>query len=321
MQLIKELGNGATKKAFLYEADGQRIVILQAVRKSKQRSLIWQARREANITQNLPPLPCDIRTVYVKRRQGKWEVSAHYVEGEALDKQLFDTLTQEDKEKLITDFAEFLIALHSLPVDMLGERYADEADKRGLRYYLGAFCYKIYCLKKTYLSLKKPWENPYKTRKFAKEKNSLYRQLDLTPAATDQLESVLRAVCKHPDLFAYAGVCFGDFFGSNFVYNKVTRQIGILDFVCSYKNNIYSDFAGILTWMGEEFTQHLIQTYNTLAQQRRVKLPKCTAPTPEIDFTMVQHLAALWLFPRAAKNPKRKEELLALLQALYPTPA
>lgn len=318
MQFVKELGCGATKRGMLYEHEGKKIVILEAVCKSKKRSFLWQSRREANITQNLPSLCCDIRTVRVRRIQGKWQVSAHYVEGEPLTPEWFCTLSEEKQTKLLADLAEFLISLHSLRITKLDERYADETDHAGVLYLLGAFFYKCFCFKKHYLSLQKPWKNPFKSSKFEREKRAIFRRYDFAPHEKAQVEKVLDSISAHPELFSYMGVCFGDFFSSNILYNPQTSQLGVLDFVCSYQNNIYEEFAGIYVWMGKDFTKALLSRYNDMAAERDVHLPKCSAYPLRFDYVMVQHLAAMQFFRKIHKKPQYKDCLLSLLQELYP---
>ena len=318
MQFIKELGAGLTKKGLLYEQNGEKIVLLKEVRKSKRRSFIWQARKEANITQKLPQhMRCDIRTVRVKRLRGEWEVTAHYVEGEPLTRELFATLSAEQKDKLVADFAEFLLTLHSLPVCMMDERYADETDGIGIRYLLGAFFYKLFCFKKDYLSLKKPWKNPYGTRAFRRLREKLYRSLSFAPQEIEWMEQAVADVCHAPDLFAYIGVCMDDFSGSNFLYDKQTERLGALDLCCPYKGNLYYDFSNIYWWMGKEFLQALIAHYNTLATQREVHLPKSKAYPLRIEYAKALKLRAVWLLQRAAKFPDCKDEIIDLLHEIY----
>lgn len=322
--LIRELGRGCTKKAYLYEQNGEKKIILQAVRRSKKRSFLWQVRKEANITRKLPQMRCDIRTVYVVRKCGRWEVSAHYVEGEPLNAELFGSLSEKGKKSLLADFAEFLLTLHVMRVSMLDERYADATDAPlSPLYLLGALGYKIFCLKKTWLSLRNPQKNPYATRKFARKKAKLCRAFAFSAGEVQRLEKTLRAVCAQPRLFGYVGVCFGDFFGSNFLYDKESGRLAALDFTCQYKGNIYEEFVSIYMWMGKEFTQKLLHCYNALAAKRNVRLPSCPAYPLELDCAMVQHLVALRLFQMMPQSPANKEKVLDILHELYPdtTPA
>lgn len=317
MEFIRELGHGLTKKALLYEKNGEKIIKLEAVRDSKKRPLLWQCRHEANITQNMPPIRCDIRTVHVKYKEGQWEVTANYVEGEPLTKELFASMTPAQKDQCLTDFAELLLTLHSLPVSKMDERYAEETDTRGPRYLLGAFLYKLYCFKKQYLSLKRPWRNPFATRGFMKVKERIYKKLSFNSEERKLTERLIHAINTTPEVFSYMGVCFVDLSSSNIIYDRSAERLAALDICGFYRGNIYYDFLGMLGWIGEEFTELSIRHYNKLAEQRNVHLPKCKAYPLRIDFTMLMHLRLLTVF-RQLKEEKHKQWFLTQAAKLYP---
>lgn len=313
LKYINELRNGTRKKATLYEINGQKIVLLQALKESKQRVFLWKTRREANITQRLSCTACDIRTVHVKRLKGSWEVSGNYVEGEEFDKALYDSLPEDEKKQLIENMAEFLFQVHLLNVSQMDEHYADESDDEGFLYFFLKFCYKVHCFMKTYFSLKKYGKSPYGTHSFARKRKKLYSRLSLSSSEIERMEKVSQTVCEHPEIFAYVCVCFGDISSANFVYNQKSKRLGVFDFDCLYKGHLYIEFALVLIAWGADFTQRTINTYNLLASQRDMHLPKCNAYPVQIHYPLVQHLAALFLFEH-----EKKEELLELLQGLYP---
>lgn len=289
---------------------------MQPLKESKQRVFLWKTRREANITQRFSCTACDIRTVYVKRLEGRWEVSGNYVEGEEFDKALYDSLPEDEKNQLVANMAEFLFQMHLLNVSQMDERYADESDEGGLLYLFLKLCYKVYCFKKTYFSLKKYGKNPYSTHQYARKRKKLYSRLSFSPSEIERMEKVVHTVCEHPEIFAYICVCFGDISSANFVYNRKSKRLGVFDFDCLYKAHLYSEFALVFITWGADFTQRTINTYNSLAQQRDMHLPKCNAYPVKIHYPLVQHLAALSLFEH-----EEKEELLELLQELYPQEA
>lgn len=61
-----------------------------------------------------------------------------------------------------------------------------------------------------------------------------------------------------------------------------------------------------------------MSAYNEQASRQDVHLPKCEAYPLKLDFTMVQHLVALCHFRQMPQEPQRREELMQLLQELYP---
>ena len=310
MRFIKELGNGLTKKAFLYEKDGEKITILQAVGGSKERWFRIQARQESYITGMLPPMRCDIRRVRVNYLHGKWEIAAHYVEGQPLTKELLDSLTPEQQTQLADDFAEFLHTLHSLQANKLAERYADETDSHDLHYLLGYIMFRLYCLKKRFLSFKKSGKSPYITSRFAKTKAKIYSRCGFTPAEialVDQAHQVLNA---HPEVFAQVGVCFGDLKPDNILYDTRSSRMSAMDFCGPYRGCIYQEFMYIYAWLGKDFTQQLISKYHTLSSR--------SAKPMQIDLAMVQHLLAIFLFTQIPKYPLHKATALNLLRELYP---
>ena len=282
---------------------------------------MWQARKESNITHKLPPMRCDIRTVNVCRRQGEWQVIAHYVEGEALSAQLLTTLSQEAKEKLYEDFADFLLTLHALPVSMLDERYADESDTYGLGYWLGALCDKLLCYKRTYLSFRRTDKNLYTSLSFKREKARLYEQFDSSPDDREQIESIIRAVSTTPGLYSLQCLCFRDLVTGNIIYDKSTGRLGALDFTCRYRGHVYGDFVKVYAWLGKDFTRQLVNQYNKMARQRGTRLPKCPTLPLVIDFTMVEYLTALWLFRKMPTHKGRRDLLRKTLQDIFHTPA
>ena len=319
MKLIKELGAGFTKRAFLYEKeDGEKVVVLKPINKSRRRWFSWQTSQESNITQKLPPMRCNVRTLRVRKVKGEWEVIGNFVEGEPLSRRLYESLDPQKQAQLITDFADFLINLNLMNISKLDERYADEVDKITLPHILGGIYFKLYCWKRHFLSLNKPWKNPYNNRKYVISKKLNYERCQCTPREIEQIEKVLRAVDARPDIFSYIGVCYHDFKDLNFLYDRKTARLGALDLCCLYKHSIYYQFAAIYTWIGKNFTQALVHRYNELAKERDVHLPKCKAYPLVVEFRMVQHLAVLRSFldlPPWA-DPLR-DELTQLLDDLY----
>ena len=320
MQFLKVLGEGRCKRAELYDCRGEKIVILRNRKGATQRRLLRYSRKESGITSRLPELDCNIGSVQVNRKGGKWEISSRYVQGAPLNKTLLDSLSAEKREKLTADFAAFLLALHTLTLDRRDERYADQTvdETHPLLYRLGKIFHRIATLKKTYLSFSKPRGISFDTRAFERQKREICKRFAWEEADQARLEKVIRTVCAHSDMFSYVGVCFTDFHSSNFVYDEEQARLGVLDFGnCSYKGIIYYEFVTIYTWLGKEFTQELIRVYNALAKRDAVHLGTRHLPL-EIDLSLVQHYLILSQFQKLPRFPNRQENVLHLLREIYP---